>query len=204
MTFRASPQSAENGFTLVELMVSLFIFGLIGVAGVSLLTFSVRAQASAAARLDDMAQDRRLAVLLTSDLAQALPRISRALNGNPARAFEGADGSRNGLLMGYVRAGWSSPGSGAHSGIQRVDIVLDKGRIERRAYPMTDGTTFANTALLADNVESVGLRYRGKADWRPTWDISRLDEMPRAVELTIKRKAHAALLTTFLVGTPYP
>ncbi|AYJ85676.1 type II secretion system protein GspJ [Sphingomonas paeninsulae] len=204
MTLPAAPQSAENGFTLVELMVSLFIFGLIAVAGVSLLTFSVRAQASASARLDDMAQDRRLSALLTSDLAQALPRISRALNGDPVRAFAGTDGSRDGLLMGYVRAGWSNPDSSARAGIQRVDIVLDKGRIERRAYPMTDGTMPATTILLADNVESVGLRYREKAGWRPAWDTSRLDQMPRAVELTIKRKAHAALLTAFLVGTAYP
>src|ERR1700712_4301555 len=159
----------ENGFTLVELMVSLFIFGLIAVAGVSLLSFSVRAQASASARLDDIAQDQRMAALLTSDLAQALPRIVRSLNGEPVRAFEGDDGTHDGLLMGYVRSGWSNPDGAARAGIQRVDIVLDKGRLERRAYPMTDGAVPANVTLLASNVESVGVRYRQKNEWRSKW-----------------------------------
>ncbi|WP_293879785.1 type II secretion system minor pseudopilin GspJ [Sphingomonas sp.] len=197
-------RSAENGFTLVELMVSLFIFGLLAAAGVSLLTFSVRAQASATARLDEIAQDRRLSALLTSDLAQALPRIARTADGDAVRAFEGSDGREDGLLMGYVRAGWSNPDGGARAGIQRVDIVVDKGRLERRAYAMVDGTIPANIMVLATDVESVGVRYREKIDWRTKWDTTRLDLLPRAVELTIKRRNRAALLTAFLVGTPYP
>jgi general secretion pathway protein J len=202
--FTPTRRSAENGFTLVELMVSLFIFGLLATAGVSLLTFSIRAQSSANARLDDVAQDQRLAALLTSDLAQALPRIVRSIKGDPVRAFEGDDGTHDGLLMGYVRAGWSNPDDAAHTGIQRVDIVLDKGHLERRAYPMTDGTTPANVTLLADNVETVGLRYREKINWRSKWDTTSLSLLPRAVELTIKRKGRPALLTAFLVGTQYP
>jgi general secretion pathway protein J len=202
--FTLPRRSAENGFTLVELMVALFIFGLIAAAGVSLLTFSVRAQSSATAKLDEIAQDRRLVALLTSDLAQALPRVPRSTNGTPIRAFEGGDGHSDGLLMGYVRAGWSNPDNAARAGIQRVDIVLDKGNLERRAYPMVDGTTPTTITILSDNVESVTLRYRDKADWRPRWDSTQRDLLPRAVELTVKRKGQPALLTAFLVGTPYP
>ncbi|CAN5303376.1 type II secretion system minor pseudopilin GspJ [soil metagenome] len=202
--FTPPRRSAENGFTLVELMVSLFIFGLLATGGVGLLAFSVRAQASATARLDDLAQDRRLSALLTSDLAQALPRIPRSASGDRIRAFEGDDGKRDGLLMGYVRAGWSNPDNAARAGIQRVDIILDKGRLERRAYPMIDGTGSGNVTLLADNVESVGLRYREKIDWRTKWDTTRLDLLPRAVELVVKRKGRPALLTAFLVGASYP
>lgn len=197
-------RSAENGFTLVELMIALFIFGLIAAAGVSLLTFSVRAQSSAAARLDHIAQDRRLAAILTSDLAQALPRIPRDTNGTQHRAFEGADGRGDGILMSYTRAGWSNPDNTARPGLQRVDIVLDNARLERRAYPMVDGTTPASAITLADNVQSIALRYREKTGWRTRWDTERLDQLPRAVELTVRRKGQPALMTAFIVGAPYP
>lgn len=193
-----------NGFTLVELMVSLFIFGLLAAGGVSLLTFSIRAQASATARLEEIAQDRRLSAVLVGDLSQALPRIVRAANGDRVRAFTGADGSRDGLVMSYVRGGWSNPDDAARSGVQRVDIVLDKTQLQRRAYPMTDGTVPANITVLAENVESVRVRYRENIDWRSNWDATSPDLLPRAVELTLKRKGRPALLTAFLVGTPYP
>jgi general secretion pathway protein J len=57
-----SPQAGrikEAGFTLVELMVSLMIFGMLSAAGVALLSFSVRAQEAAESRLGDLAQLRR-------------------------------------------------------------------------------------------------------------------------------------------------
>lgn len=204
MTDHTPSPHEEDGFTLVELMVSLFIFGLIASAGVSLLTFSIRSQASASSRLDGIAQDRRLAALLASDLAQAVPRSSRDIAGRTVRAFEGSDGSADGLLMSYVRVGWSNPDSIARSGVQRVDLVLDKGRLERRAYLVSDGTARTNTSLLASNVEAVAVRYRGQIDWRSRWDATPGIALPRAVELTVKRKDRPALLTAFFVGTSYP
>jgi general secretion pathway protein J len=194
----------EDGFTLVELMVSLFIFGLIAAAGVSLLTFSIRSQGSASAKLDGIAQDRRLAALLASDLAQAVPRSSRDVAGRMVRAFEGGDGSADGLVMSYVRSGWSNPDSIARSGIQRVDLVLEKGRLERRAYLVSDGTAHTNTSLLAGDVEAVAVRYRGQIDWRSRWNATPMAMLPRAVELTVKRKDRPALLTAFIVGPSYP
>jgi general secretion pathway protein J len=204
MTDHTSSILGEDGFTLVELMVSLFIFGLIAAAGVSLLTFSIRSQASTSSKLDEVAQDRRLAALLASDLAQAVPRSSRDVAGRMVRPFEGGDGSADGLLMSYVRSGWSNPDSIARSGVQRVDLMLDKGRLERRAYLVSDGTARTNTSLLASDVEAVAVRYRGQIDWRSRWDPAPANLLPRAVELTVKRKDRPALLTAFFVGTSYP
>ena len=42
----------RNGFTLVEMLVSLLIFAMLAAAGVTLLSFSVRAQDVAETRLD--------------------------------------------------------------------------------------------------------------------------------------------------------
>lgn len=194
----------RNGFTLVELVVALFIFGLLAAASVALLSFSVRAQASAGERLDRIAAERRLSALLSSDLGQALPRVVRDTSGAPARAFTGTSGNNSGVVLGYVRGGWTNPDEAPRSSIQRVEIALDRGRLERQAFAMTDGAPAGAPTLLADKVERVRLRYRDDGDWQSDWSVPSRQALPRAVELIIKREGDAPLLLAFLVGTGYP
>jgi general secretion pathway protein J len=116
--------SGAQGFTLVELMVALFIFALISAAGVTLLSYSVSAQASAGTRLDEVAALRRVGAILTADLAQASP--SRAVRAPPARSrwplFAGAgamtarphDPRFRRSSIGWSTIGWSG-GSGIWS-----------------------------------------------------------------------------------------
>ncbi len=84
--------SAEAGFTLIELLVSLLIFGMLAAAGVALLSFSVKAQDVASARLAEMGDLRRMSAILTSDLAQAAPRLWRDENGLAKPVFIGGTG----------------------------------------------------------------------------------------------------------------
>ena len=198
--FKSSRCSAEHGFTLIEMMVALLIFGMLAAAGVSLLTFSVRAQAAAAERLDTVANDQRMASLLASDLAQAVPRITRDVIGANQRAFTGTNGEGAAPLLRYVRSGWSNPDGAPRASIQRVEIALDQGRLERRTYAMADGATAGEPMVLASDVESVRLRYRERGDWVVAWESSTPNALPRAVELTVKRRNQPALMMAFLVG----
>jgi len=65
----------EAGFTLIEVMISLLIFGLLSAAGVALLAFSVRAQGATAAKLDDVSGLNQLTSIMTADFAQALDQV---------------------------------------------------------------------------------------------------------------------------------
>jgi general secretion pathway protein J len=190
----------DDGFTLIEMMVALLIFGMIAAAGVSLLTFSVRAQAAASQRLDAVGNDQRMASLLAGDLAQALPRITRDVIGANQPAFTGTNGVGAAPVLRYVRGGWSNPDGQARASIQRVEIALDQGRLERRTYAMIDGATAGPAMVLADNVENVRLRYRDKGIWTPAWQSPSPASLPKAVELIVKRKDQPALMMAFLVG----
>jgi general secretion pathway protein J len=195
----------DSGFTLIELMVALFIFAMLAAAGVSLLSFGVRAQAAATQRLEDIADLRRFSTLLASDLAQALPRIARGPDGQPVRAFTGNDGRSDPLLMGYVRSGWTNPDGAPRAGIQRVDVTFVDGRLTRTAYPMVDGSVAPAGVVLADRVEQLTMRYRDrKGEWRPRWDNALLDMTPAAVEMTVKRKGEPPLVLAFITGPAYP
>ena len=67
-------RTRESGFTLIEVMISLMIFGMLAAAGVALLSFSVRAQSATGAKLDDVQALNRLSSALSADLAQAETR----------------------------------------------------------------------------------------------------------------------------------
>lgn len=178
-----------NGFTLVEVVVALFIFGLLAAAGVALMGFAVRAQAVSASALAGVSDDRRMSALLISDLAQAVPRVTRGPDGQGRPAFQAGEGE---LLLAYVRGG-AAP--------QHVQIRLEKGVLVRKAAPHADGAVASSTVLLADNVTSATLRFRNKGEWEDRWMPTRIDELPRAVELTVTEANRAPLKRLFLVGT---
>ena len=187
--FRSSGRSAEYGFTLVEVVVALFIFALLAAAGVSLLSFTVRAQSASARALEGVSGERRLSALLTTDLGQAVPRVSRDEAGRPRPAFQANQGR---LLVAFVRGG-SKP--------QHVEIRLEKGELVRVATPFVDGAPAGPPLILESGVERARLRFRTKADWQDNWDSERTDAIPRALELTIARRGAAPVTRMFLVGT---
>lgn len=193
----------EHGFTLVELMVSLLIFGILASAGVALLAFSVRAQASAQQRLDGMGEIRRLAGALTGDLAQAVPRISRGANGDALPAFQATEGAPDAPFLTFIRSGWSNSGNAPRSSLQKVEYRLVEGRIERAAYAMTDGGTAQPAATLFKDIGAVRLRYRVDNDWHADWAPTRVDAMPRAVELILVPVNGPEIRQLFLVGSGY-
>ncbi len=191
---------AEHGFTLIELVVALFVFGLLAAAGVSLLAGSVRAQAGATLRLDDVARERRLTAILTSDLLQVLPRVTRSTTGAVEPSFRGGNGP---LLLTFVRGGWSNGDDAARASIQRVEITRQGTRLMRSARPMADGTAVAAPVILLDDVAQIQLRFREKGEWVDVWNPTRESALPRAVELIITRTGASPLRRLFIVGTGY-
>lgn len=200
--FTSLRRSAENGFTLVELLVSLLIFGIIAAAGVSLLGFSVTAQAAASERLGEMATVRRMSALLTADLAQAVPRITRNEAGDATPAFIGGAGAAGEPMLAFVRGGWANLDEQPRASLQKVEYRLDGRRLERRGHAMLDGAAAGEPAVLFDDVERIAMRYRDKDGWHDRWDPARPDAMPIAAEMIVKRAAMPELRLLFLVGTP--
>ena len=197
-------RSRSPGFTLVELMVALFIFALIASAGVGLLSFGVRAQEQGTAKLDEIAAVRRMSVLIAGDLAQALPRVARGADGGTVRAFTGNDGTSDSLVLGYVRAGRTNLSNAARASAQRVDIRLIDGALIRQGYDAIDGAAAHNDGVLADGVTAVAMRYRdAQGAWHPRWDNLALDSLPVAVEMTVTRTRRAPLTFDWLCGTGY-
>lgn len=193
-------RSAVNGFTLVEMMIALLIFGIMAAAGVMLLTSAVRAQAAAGRKLDDLAAVQRLDAILTADLAQAQDRPARDEGGTQHPAFETGDGE---WLLRLVRAGWENPDGAPRSTLQKVAYRLSGQTLERIAYPMPDGAAALPPAAMLDHVSAVALRYRVAGAWSDRWRETPGHPLPDAVELRVARADGTTFRELFLVGAGY-
>lgn len=193
--------SAQQGFTLVELLISLLIFGLIAAAGVGLLGFSVRAQEASSERLNEIAAIRRVGAVMTSDLAQATPRLVRDLDGARVPAFVGEGGAPGMVALGFVRRGWSNGGNAARASLQRVEYRRVEDRLERQGWPMLDGAAPGKPAIILRGVEAMSVRYRRKGEWRDLWDAERAEAMPDAVEVVMDLAGIGPVRQLFLTGT---
>ncbi|HTU12263.1 MAG TPA: type II secretion system minor pseudopilin GspJ [Allosphingosinicella sp.] len=192
-------RQAEAGFTLIEMLIALMIFGMITAAGVTLLTLTVRTQDSAERVLDELSTLRRTSALLNADLALAAPRIHRDGDGRPRPAFTGGNGGEA-LLMAFVRRGWEDDNA-FRSSLQRVEYRLRDGRLERWRYDAVDGEGRAVAMPLLESVRRVQLRYRDReGNWRERWDPTDAARLPTAVEIVSDSEGQGEIRQVFLVG----
>ncbi|WP_258043008.1 type II secretion system minor pseudopilin GspJ [Sphingomonas sp. NBWT7] len=194
-----SAPHTERGFTLVEVMVALMIFGLIASAGVALLAFSVRAQGVTTSRLDDVGALARQSSLLAADLAQAIDRPARDERGTLLPAFVG-----DGTNVTFVRGGWSNLDALPRSTLQKVSYRLAEGALERIAWPMIDGAAALPPSVALDRVRGLRLRYRISGAWSDRWDGSGGAALPQALEMSLTRDDGVTFRQLFLVGSGGP
>jgi general secretion pathway protein J len=198
-----SPQA--TGFTLVELLVALFIFSLIAVAGVTLLRSSADGQIILKDRLASHSAFMRTANLLEADLAQAAPRPVRDQSGNSVAAFSTrlqAGQTGGSALFGFTRNGLSSGLEGVNPAIARVGYSYANGTLARTTWPIADGAAAQPAAILLEGLQSVTMRYRDlRGNWLTTWTSLDPNELPRAVEMTITPAARPPFRLVMLVGS---
>ncbi|MDF2602746.1 type II secretion system minor pseudopilin GspJ [Sphingomonas sp.] len=185
-----------NGFTLVEVMVALMIFGMIASAGVGLLAFSVRAQGATEERLDDVGALARQSSLMGADLSQAVNRPARDERGTRFPAFVGDANS-----VTFVRAGWSNIDGQPRSTLQKVSYRLVGDTLERVAWPMVDGAASLPASQALSGVRGVQMRYRIAGAWSDRWDGAQGAPLPQAFELVVQRDDGATFRQLFLVGS---
>ncbi|OAO01302.1 type II secretion system protein GspJ [Sphingomonadales bacterium EhC05] len=191
------------GFTLVEMMVALFVFSLLSVAGVVMLRSAVDSDETTAQNLSEMAEVQRFVSLIEADLSQAVARTYRDDTGQVRAAFSSETGSGDAAFLKFIRGGQSNLNGESRSNLERVEYRIKDGRMERLRYQATDGGEISEPAILLTDVTDLQIRYRTKrGQWAGRWEVERLSDLPRAVELVFQLggRSHRHL---FLVGTGY-
>jgi general secretion pathway protein J len=105
------PNSHRRGFTLIEILVAMAIFTLIGLASTGVLNSVINSDQLSSERFAKLEELQRAMLTIERDILQIVPRALR-VNGEPVSAvISGGEDVLNSDAdgLGFVRAGWHNP-----------------------------------------------------------------------------------------------
>lgn len=183
------PHSAQAGFTLVEMLVALSIFAILGAAGVGLLRSSVDTQAAVGDRLSSLAGTGRIHALLESDVGQM------RTGAGPDQSFTGdPDGFR------MIRGGGRTLSAESRSVLQAVTWSGDGQAIVRTGSALPASDKQKSTIALGDGIARVSFRYRSiDGAWTERFSATPQQPLPAAIEITL---GISGAPVTMVVATP--
>ena len=194
----------RQGFTLLELLVALFVTAVIFALGYGALTDVARHRIEIKNAQSSLSELQRAVRLLTDDLAQLHPRSIRDELGRVyAPALVAESGTPAPIAL--TRGGRASTSSHALSTLQRVEYLIEEGKLVRFVWPVLDRvqSTTASRRVLMSGVRSLELRYLDdRGDWQRNWPAPSMSgeselaghrRRPRAIEFTLTTEAHGAI-----------
>ncbi|GGD00123.1 type II secretion system minor pseudopilin GspJ [Aquisalinus flavus] len=204
---------AQQGFTLVEMVIAMMIFSVIATSGIVIMRLSINSN-DQLTRSTDMAGEFQIArSLIKSDLAQIARRRVRdefgntlpgPMYGGELTAFGNAverDGER--LLFAIVSSGNINPGNRyPRSRLQYIEYLVIEDRIVRRAwnYPDRQRETPSTERVLFTGLENVDIRFLVGPLWEDRF-ISRASvPLPAAVELRFIHPVFGEMRQLFHAG----
>lgn len=199
---RDAPSRA--GFSLVEVLVAMFVFALVSVAVAASLQGAVRAREQLAQEARWLEDLQTMRALISSDMQYVVLRPARSQTGIWEQDM--FSGGRTGLLR-FTRGGRPNPGGmEARSELQRVRYVFEDGKLLRETLgnenPGPQTRIITRTMLAGIQAAKLDFHANGKSVDR--WNVSALggpQELPEYVTLTLQLKDGRELVQQFEVGT---
>lgn len=194
---RVRSHQAEAGFTLLELLVAMGIFAIIGAMALGGLNAVVGQETQARAQTERLATLQRAMRLMATDLGSIQPRFVRDELGTRGELPLLADG-RADYLIRLTRGGWPNPAQLPHRGtLQRVQYRLEDGTLIREYWPVLDrvlGQEPRSEELLTGVRDAKLLFFdaeQGSGEWQQQWPPLRnagsaAGARPRAIQLTLE------------------
>lgn len=193
------PQRKARGFTLLEVMASLAIFGLIAAAGVAVMAYAADSQGVLRERMDRLGEFQRARALLRADLSQAAVRLVRRSDGSSTRdAFTGGRPDTSGPLFAFVRRGRENPAGDPRASLEYVEYRIVDGRLERSARGAVDGAAPPPARVLIDGINRARVAYLSGDSWNDGWHGG-ATSLPEAVELDLELDGIGAVRQRFLL-----
>lgn len=161
------------GFTLLELMVALFIAAVMFAMGYGALTQAMKSHDMLKERQTKLLQLQTTMRVLEQDFVQLAPRpVRQAVGDEPSQpALLGATPGTQPIVT-LTRGGWANPNGLQRPELQRVAYFLENGTLRRESWYVLDPTLSSTTAKreLLTHVKSLTLQYMDLSHtWQPQW-----------------------------------
>jgi general secretion pathway protein J len=160
-----------RGFTLIELMVAIFITAIVFALGYGAINQAVNSRDA----LDER-QERLLAVqttmrVISQDINQITPRAVRDPSGNNMNPVIESSSSSQPFLQ-LTRGGWANPAGVQRPTVQRVAYIFENNELRREYWPVADPllSVERQKRKLLTGVKSVTFKYMDPTrNWRDVW-----------------------------------
>lgn len=193
----------SRGFTLLELLVAMFIAAVIFAMGYGAINQAVKS------RVELQEQQAKLLELQTGirvieqDVVQIAPRpIRQPVGSDSYPALMSSTTTQPFLAL--TRAGWTNPSGLQRPELQRVAYYFENGTLRREYWTVLDPTQ-ASKAVRRDvltHLKAVSLRFYSQGQtWGTQWPLSTLRDdypaRPIAVEITLDTEDWGKIVRVF-------
>ena len=208
----------SRGFTLIEVVIAMFISAIMFAIGYSAINQALRDRDSLNASQARVTEIQRGMRVIAQDFAQIVPRPARDLQGagdlQPAVFASGTDNT----VLTFSRAGWSNPAGIQRPAEQRVRYRFFEEQLVRDHWLSLDPAlnTPPRERVLFTRIKSLEIRFLDPAtrNWRNDWpaitpsgplnplsvDLM-LRTRPLAIELTVEFEDWGRVTRLFEVPT---
>ena len=165
---QSRPDRTRNGFTLLEIVVALAVFAVIGVLASRILTSMIDVNEGTRSRGDALFEVQRAMSLIERDIEQLTDRTVRDVMGDRLPAVLLGDNT----LIEFTRLGWQNPLGEPRSEAQRVAYAFRDDTLLRLFWPVLDrapDTQPLSQTLLTDVRSAEFIAHDFKGDDHRFW-----------------------------------
>jgi len=202
----AARAGASAGFTLLELLIAIALFALLGLGTYRMLEAVLRSDEAVRAQELQLRELSRAVWAFERDLQQVIGRPIRDGFGDERNAFIGQLGGEDGApVLELTRAGWRNPTGLRRSNLQRVRWRLAGQNLERVYWVVLDRDVDSEPRVqrVLENVQGLQLRYLDEeAVWHEEWppfDFGRgspedaAERLPLGLELSLQHARYGRI-----------
>ena len=190
------------GFTLLELLVALAIFGLLATLSYGGLQTVMTQQSMTAEASDELGELQKLYLVMQRDIEQVMLRPIRDEYGDEQPSLIGGE------TLQLTRAGWHNPAGRPRSSLQRVAYAFEEEQLVRYTWSVLDRAQDSEALVqpLSEAIEELRLRYLGaNNEWTEQWPDIQIgadpdsvpEALPKVIEVTVEHESYGPIVWLF-------
>jgi general secretion pathway protein J len=203
------PDHHSRGFTLIEILVAMAIFSIIGLASTGVLNSVLNSDQLSSERFEKLEELQRAMLTIERDVLQIVPRKMR-INGEPISVIISGgedvfDSDADGL--GFVRAGWHNPQMLLpRSTLQAIGYRVQEQQLQRLYGNYVDNVIGyePKVKILLSDIEDFRVSFLTEIEkleepeeWKESYANA---DLPIAISITIVSKTFGEIRREFILA----